>query len=112
MQMIYFDTGKATIKPESVPVVEAVKGILKANPQIKKVSVEGHTDDRGGANANRKLSQARAESVRQWLVDHGIDGGRLVAVGFGEDRPAVPGKTKEAREANRRVEFIIVEPAP
>ena len=108
---IYFDTGKAKIKPESIPVVRAVQGILAANPEITKVSIEGHTDDRGSANANRKLSQARAESVRNWLIENGIGPERLSALGYGEDKPAMEGKTKEARELNRRVEFIILEPA-
>jgi len=108
---IYFDTGKAKIKPESIPVVKAVQGILAANPEITKVSIEGHTDDRGSARANRKLSQARAESVRNWLIENGIGPERLSAIGYGEDKPAMEGKTKEARELNRRVEFIILEPA-
>jgi len=107
---IYFDTGKATIKAESLPVVQAVLGILQANPEIKKVSIEGHTDDRGGQRSNRKLSQARSESVRNWLIENGVGPERLSAVGYGEDRPAMEGKTKEAREMNRRVEFIILDP--
>ena len=106
---IYFDTGKATIKPESFPVVDAVVGILKANPQVKKIRIEGHTDDRGSARKNLKLSQARADSVKAYLVEHGVGTERLTAVGYGEDRPAVPGTTKEARDANRRVEFIILD---
>ena len=106
---IYFDTGKATIKPESFPVVDAVVGILKANEQVKKIRIEGHTDDRGSARKNLKLSQARADSVKAYLVEHGVAAERLTAVGYGEDRPAVPGRTKEARDANRRVEFIILD---
>lgn len=110
LQKIYFDTGRTTIKAKSIPVVEAVNGILKANPDIKKISIEGHTDDVGSARANRKLSQGRAESVRQWLIDHGTEAGRLSAIGHGEDKPAVEGRTKQAREANRRVEFLIIDP--
>jgi outer membrane protein OmpA-like peptidoglycan-associated protein len=106
-QKIFFDTNKATIKPESFPVLQAVKGILKTNPQITGLSIEGHTDDVGNPKRNKKLSDDRAQSVRQWLIDNGIDGARLNATGFGMERPAVEGKTKEAREANRRVEFII-----
>ncbi|PIE65101.1 MAG: cell envelope biogenesis protein OmpA, partial [Deltaproteobacteria bacterium] len=68
------------------------------------------TDDVGSARANRKLSQGRAESVRQWLIDHGTEAGRLSAIGHGEDKPAVEGRTKQAREANRRVEFLIIDP--
>ncbi len=107
MQKIFFDTGKATIKPESFVVLQAVRGIMKTNPQIKRVAIEGHTDDVGNDKRNKKLSDDRAKSVMQWLVDNGIDALRLSAEGFGEERPAVEGKTKEAREANRRVEFVI-----
>ncbi|MCC6625558.1 MAG: OmpA family protein [Deltaproteobacteria bacterium] len=107
-QKIYFDTGKATIKPESFPVLEAVAGILKANPEIKRVAIEGHTDDVGADARNMKLSDDRSKSVMTWLTTTGgIAADRLTAQGFGETRPAVVGKTKDAREANRRVEFII-----
>ncbi|HRE90180.1 MAG TPA: OmpA family protein [Myxococcota bacterium] len=109
LQKIFFDTGKATIKPESFPVLEAVKGILKANPQIKKIAIEGHTDDVGNDKRNLKLSDDRAKSVMKWLTDAGIEAERLTAEGFGETRPAVVGTTKDAREANRRVEFVIGE---
>lgn len=90
-------------------MLEAVKGILKANPQIKKVAIEGHTDDVGNDKRNLKLSDDRAKSVVQWLVDNGVEAERLSGQGFGESKPAVEGTTKEAREANRRVEFVIGE---
>ncbi len=106
---IFFDTNRATIKPQSFPVLQAVAGILKANPDIARVRIEGHTDDVGSDRKNLKLSDDRAASVRQWLVDAGVDASRLESVGYGESRPAVPGTSKEAREANRRVEFVIVE---
>ncbi len=106
-QKIFFDTGKATIKAESFPVLEAVAGILKTNPEIKTVAIEGHTDDVGADKRNLKLSDDRAKSVVAWLVANGIAAERLTGTGFGETRPAVTGITKEAREANRRVEFII-----
>ena len=108
-QKIFFDTGKATIKPASFPVLDAVAAILKVNPEIKKVAIEGHTDDVGSDKRNLKLSDDRAKSVMAWLVVNGIAAERLTAQGYGETRPAVVGKTKEAREANRRVEFIIGE---
>jgi outer membrane protein OmpA-like peptidoglycan-associated protein len=110
LQKIFFDTGKATIKKESYPVLEAVAGILKANPDIKKVAIEGHTDDVGDDKRNLELSDARAKSVMAYLTGTGaIDASRLSAQGYGETRPAMNAKTKEAREANRRVEFIIGE---
>jgi outer membrane protein OmpA-like peptidoglycan-associated protein len=110
LQKIFFDTAKATIKKESFPVLEAVAGILKANPDIKKVAIEGHTDDVGNDARNLELSDARAKSVMAWLtVTGGVEAARLSAQGYGETRPAVTGKTKDVREANRRVEFIIGE---
>ena len=104
---VYFATGKATIKEQSFPVLNAVAGILKANPHIKGVRVEGHTDDVGSSSKNLKLSDARANSVREFLIKAGIAGDRMTAQGFGESQAAVEGKTKQARAANRRVEFII-----
>ncbi len=107
-QKIFFDNAKATIKPESMPVLEAVKGVLATNPQVKRVSIEGHTDDVGNDAKNKTLSDDRAKAVMMWLVEQGIDPLRLAAVGHGEEKPAMAGKTAEAREANRRVEFLIV----
>jgi outer membrane protein OmpA-like peptidoglycan-associated protein len=107
-QKIFFDNGKATIKPESTPVLEAVKGVLATNPQVKRLSIDGHTDDVGNDAKNKTLSDERAKAVMAWLVEHGIEPLRLTAVGYGEEKPAVDGKTPEAREANRRVEFLII----
>jgi outer membrane protein OmpA-like peptidoglycan-associated protein len=79
------------------------------NPQIRKVRVEGHTDDRGAARHNLDLSRRRAESVRAHLVErHGIDASRLSAEGYGESRPLARGKSAKARAKNRRVELVIV----
>jgi large repetitive protein len=108
-QKIFFDTGRATIKAESFPVLQAVAAVMKANPAVKKVAIEGHTDDVGVDARNLKLSDDRAKSVMGWLTQNGIEAERLTAQGFGETRPAVVGTTKEAREANRRVEFILRE---
>ena len=83
--------------------------ILKANPQITKVRVEGHTDTTGADDYNMKLSQARAESVRDYLVGRGVASNRLEPVGFGETRPLQSNDTRPGREANRRVEFNIIE---
>jgi outer membrane protein OmpA-like peptidoglycan-associated protein len=106
---VLFETGKATIRPESAPLLDDIAKVLAANPQIAKVAVEGHTDDRGGAAVNRKLSQARAEAVRKALVDRGVDAARLAAKGFGPSRPVAPNDTAEGRDANRRVEISILE---
>ena len=71
--------------------------------------IEGHTDTRGSRWYNKRLSQARANAVREYLIQHGIDPKRLVAVGYGEERPVVfPERTEEDYQKNRRVEFYIL----
>ena len=87
---------------------EIVK-LLKANPDIKRLSVEGHTDDRGALEMNNKLSQDRADSVKNYLVSHGIDAGRLESHGFGPSKPIDTNETEEGRAKNRRVDFTIME---
>lgn len=105
---IYFDFNKSTIRPESYPVLDSIVQWLKENPTVK-VRIEGHTDTRGSRWYNKKLSQARANSVREYLIQHGIDPRRLVAVGYGESRPVVfPERTEEDYQKNRRVEFYIL----
>lgn len=109
LDRIEFDTNKATIRPESEPILEAVRAVLEENPQIKKLRVEGHTDNRGGRALNVGLSRRRAASVVQWLVDHGIDKERLTSQGHGPDKPVDDNGTDLGRQNNRRVEFHIVE---
>ncbi|HSN93334.1 MAG TPA: OmpA family protein [Anaeromyxobacteraceae bacterium] len=106
-EKVFFDTGKSTIQPRSFGLLDDVAALLVANPKVGPVTVEGHTDDRGPAELNRTLSQARAEAVKAYLVGKGVDASRLEAKGFGPDRPAQPNTTKAGREANRRVEFVI-----
>ena len=77
------------------------------HPEIKSVSVEGHTDDRGAAAMNKRLSAARAAAVVKWLVAHGVKADRLSSQGFGFERPLVPNDSDEGRTKNRRVEFHI-----
>jgi outer membrane protein OmpA-like peptidoglycan-associated protein len=73
------------------------------------VSIEGHTDSQGSDDYNRELSETRAHSVRKFLMDRGIDGGRMAAKGLGEERPIDDNRTAEGRAANRRVEFLITD---
>lgn len=103
---IYFDTGKADIKPKSAPAIDEVAKLLKgdAGPQV---FVVGHTDTVGSLEANLKLSQARAEAVRRALVDaHGIAASRLKAFGAGPFAPVAANDTEEGRGRNRRVELV------
>jgi outer membrane protein OmpA-like peptidoglycan-associated protein len=106
-QKVFFDTAKATIKPVSFPLLNQVAQALKDNPTMK-VLVEGHTDSVGGDSTNLRLSDARADSVRQYLIAQGIDTERLTSQGFGETKPIESNRTAKGREMNRRVEFTIM----
>jgi len=108
-ETVYFDLNKATIKAISFKLLDGVAAALAAHSTLK-IAVEGHTDDRAADDYNLKLSQRRAEAVREYLIKKGIDAARLTAIGYGESRPAVKGTSNEARDQNRRVEFIIVNP--
>jgi len=108
LDLVYFETGKATIKQESFNLLNQVALILRSNPDITKIEIGGHTDDVGRDDKNLKLSQERADSVKAYLVAKHIDAARLDAVGYGEIQPVIPGRSKAARAANRRVEFKIL----
>ncbi|WP_043400535.1 OmpA family protein [Archangium violaceum] len=109
-EQVFFATGKAIIQPRSFKMLDQVAKILQQHPEVDQMVIEGHTDDRGNAEANRKLSLARAEAVKGYLVKKGVEPSRLEAKGFGPDRPIDSNKTEKGRAANRRVEFIIVTP--
>lgn len=106
-QKIHFKTGKAIIQPISFPILDEVAAVIKGMPKIR-VRVEGHTDNRGGKAYNKKLSQRRANSVREYLVEQGLAPFRLTSVGYGLQKPIESNKTKQGRAANRRVEFHIL----
>jgi outer membrane protein OmpA-like peptidoglycan-associated protein len=108
-EMIQFKTGSDKIKgKKSFEILDIVQKILAGNTAIR-VSIEGHTDDRGNAAKNRDLSKRRAEACKKYLVDKGIEVTRLETVGWGPDRPAEDNKTRKGRAANRRVEFVIIQ---
>jgi outer membrane protein OmpA-like peptidoglycan-associated protein len=109
LERVEFETGKARILKESEDILTAILGVLKDNPKITKLSVEGHTDSRADDNFNLGLSRRRAAAVVQWLVQHGIDKNRLTSQGFGETKPLQTNDTEEGRKTNRRVEFHILE---
>jgi len=109
---VFFASSKDTILPRSFPVLSAVADALRATPNIKRLDVQGHTDSQGKAEGNLDLSRRRAESVRSWLAGHGVEAERLESHGFGGERPVATNKTSTGRAANRRVEFVIVDPAP
>jgi outer membrane protein OmpA-like peptidoglycan-associated protein len=105
-EKVFFDTGKSTIKSQSFTLLNQVAAVLKAYPTMQ-VLVEGHTDSVGGHEFNMRLSDNRADSVRVYLVQQGIQPDRLTAQGFGPDKPIASNQTSKGREQNRRVEFTI-----
>ncbi|HKY34880.1 MAG TPA: OmpA family protein [Polyangiaceae bacterium] len=107
LDTVQFEHGSAQIKPESHSLLDQVALTIKANPQVKRVRVEGHTDDTGPRDVNVRLSKERAESVRQYLAKKGVRNNRLSSEGYGPDKPLVDGTSDEARAKNRRVEFIV-----
>ncbi len=105
---IYFDLNKATLRPESYPVLDSIAQMLLENPTVK-VEIAGHTDTRGPFTYNLRLSQARAESVRRYLISKGVEPERLIAKGYGESRPIIKhARTEAEHQQNRRVEFRIL----
>jgi hypothetical protein len=102
---IKFETNKATLKPESMGVINRIYKIMKDHPDLK-FSVEGHTDNVGNEDFNMKLSLARAETVRDKLISMGIASDRFTVKGFGETVPTASNDTPEGRANNRRVEFV------
>ena len=104
-----FKTDSAVILKESNYILASIVKVLKENPEIKKVRVEGHTDTQGKPKHNKKLSERRAASVVKWLVKNGISKKRFTSAGFGQERPIATNQTEEGRRENRRVEFHIVD---
>lgn len=102
---INFDVDKATIKPESQPIVDQIAAMLKDSPELA-VSIEGHTDNTGTADHNKTLSQQRADAVVAALVKQGIESKRLSAVGWGQDKPIADNRSDEGKAKNRRVEIV------
>lgn len=102
---INFDSGKSTIKKESMPIIEQIIEMMKQAPDIK-LSVEGHTDSDGSNESNLKLSEARAKAVVEAITKGGIEAARLSFAGFGEEKPIADNSTAEGKAKNRRVELI------
>jgi outer membrane protein OmpA-like peptidoglycan-associated protein len=102
---INFDFDKADIRPESQPIIDEMVKLLKNNPALN-LTIEGHTDNIGAPDYNRRLSDARARSVLAALIGRAIDGGRLEAVGYGQDKPIADNSAEEGRAKNRRVELV------
>ncbi|MFO0645982.1 MAG: OmpA family protein [Polyangiales bacterium] len=110
LEQVFFDTDRDTIKRRSFRILQAVADVLRAAPHIRRVSVDGHTDNRASEEHNLDLSQRRAAAVVRWLIDHGVDAGRLESHGYGPSRPIDTNETNAGRARNRRVEFVIIDP--
>ncbi|MDP3277375.1 MAG: OmpA family protein [Deltaproteobacteria bacterium] len=110
LQPVFFATNRHTILRPSFRVLSAVVAALNAQPEIRRIGVEGHTDDVGSAEDNLLLSQRRAQAVSVWLTQHGVDANRIEAHGYGNTRPLIPNGAVAARASNRRVEFHILAP--
>ena len=104
---VLFASGKTTLLPMAKDRLARVAAVLQQQSDDKKIVVEGHTDSIGTDDANMKLSQGRADSVREYLVSEGVKGDRIKAVGKGETTPISDNKTPEGRANNRRVEIVI-----
>ncbi|HEY4224022.1 MAG TPA: OmpA family protein [Myxococcota bacterium] len=108
-QQVQFDVAKSTIKPASAKLLAEVGSAVRSLAELKKVVIEGHTDDQGGADYNMELSQERANAVRQWLIDkEHVNADLLEAVGYGLTRPIASNRTSQGRQQNRRSEFKVV----
>ena len=109
LERVEFENNSAKIRPQSDTILQAVLAVMKEHPEFTKLSVEGHTDNRGAAGHNLDLSRRRAASVMKWLTDHGIEKARLSSKGLGMQKPIDDNTTDAGRQNNRRVEFHILE---
>ena len=109
---IHFGTDNAQLRPDGEQILDEVADVLAKHPEIRKLRVEGHTDNRGNAAHNLQLSKARAAAVVAYLVKAGIDPSRLESEGYGATQPLVPNITPAQRAKNRRVAFKILEQGP
>lgn len=104
---VYFDTGKATLKPESFPSLNNLAELL-VHKKLIRIEISGHTDNVGSDASNQTLSENRAKSVRSYVIKKGVAGDRIEAIGFGESRPINSNETPEGRQQNRRTEVRIL----
>jgi outer membrane protein OmpA-like peptidoglycan-associated protein len=102
---VHFDSNSATIRPESHRRLDRVVEYMTHKPNAR-IRVAGYTDNVGNPRTNRTLSERRAQAVRAYLVSHGLDGGRIEAVGYGDESPIASNDTEEGRQQNRRIEAV------
>jgi outer membrane protein OmpA-like peptidoglycan-associated protein len=107
LEGVTFATGKADVTPESAQILQKALNTMNAYPDME-IEIRGYTDNVGSRNLNMRLSQRRADSVRDWLIQGGIDPTRIISKGFGPDNPIAPNNTPEGRKQNRRIEFVRI----
>ena len=105
---VYFDTGKATLRKESFPELNELTELMKLKEKLK-VEIAGHTDNVGNDDTNLTLSQARADAVRNYVINKGISGDRITAKGYGENYPVDTNDTPQGKQTNRRTEVRILQ---
>ena len=108
LKKIHFELNSAVLKGDSFQLLAEIADFIGRNKKLRKIEIQGHTDNSGTPAGNMTLSQNRADSVRRWLVEHGIDAARLEAKGYGQRKPIVPNVTPANRARNRRVQFLIL----
>jgi OmpA-OmpF porin, OOP family len=102
---INFDTNKAVIKPDSMPLIKQIVDLMKSQPALR-ISIEGHTDNQGNTAANKTLSLNRAKAVAAKVAAEGIKANRMATVGWGQEKPVADNRTEDGRAKNRRVELV------
>jgi OOP family OmpA-OmpF porin len=108
LEGVNFETNSAVITQDSEEVLQKALNTLRTNPDLR-VEIQGHTDDVGSNTANQRLSERRANSVRDWFIQNGIDANRMTARGYGEDNPLVPNDSPENRARNHRIQFRVIQ---
>ncbi len=106
MSDVLFDTGSSTLKPATREKLAKISGIVLAHPGLS-LQIEGHTDSVGSDQMNQQLSERRADSVRDFLIEQGVAGSSVTAKGFGKTQPVASNDTPEGRQKNRRVELVV-----
>jgi outer membrane protein OmpA-like peptidoglycan-associated protein len=108
---IYFSLNTAKIESRSDALLTEIANVLMSHPELLQVEIQGHTDDTGMPTRNSQLSQERAEAVKDWLSRAGVERDRLLAKGYGAEKPVAPNLNERNRARNRRVEFVILQQA-
>jgi peptidoglycan-associated lipoprotein len=103
---VLFAYDSSALSPQAQDILRKKSGFLKANPNVK-VTIEGHTDERGTNEYNLALGEARAKSVKAFMVDLGIPTARMATISYGEERPLAKGRTEADFAQNRRAHFVI-----